>query len=233
MKICKLFLLLTIILTACGEKVEETPTQKFCRRIEETFSTPGDSWEKYKNGSISWLNELINQVPEDKKDEAYKQLEDKKKKLENFPKKKRINELRNFCSELANGSFGCSSRVAEIVKNHVESQYPNIFTNYDYCSNSDLVWYFLAGLNVPSKCLLEIKPYETRVIQQLPDGILASFSDPSGFSNAIFFISKNQKDAELVDNVPIPGGIFVREGTYSYNNVFGAPKTVIKLKRIE
>lgn len=45
MKICKFFLLLFIALTACGEKVEETPVQKFCRKLEEAFSTPGDSWE--------------------------------------------------------------------------------------------------------------------------------------------------------------------------------------------
>lgn len=233
MKICKFFLLLFIALTACGEKVEETPVQKFCRKLEEAFSTPGDSWEKYENSSISLWNEMIGQVPEDKKDEVYKQLREQIEQLKKFPKKKRINELRNFYYELSDGSFECSPKVAEIVKKHIESQYPNIFTNYDYCSNPDLVWYFLAGLNVPSKCLLEIKPYETKSMQQLPDGTLASFSDPSGFSSAIFFISKNQKDSELVDNVPIPKGIFVREGSYSYNTVFGASKTVVKLKRVE
>lgn len=232
MKICKLFLLLTIMLAACGEKVEETPTEKLCHKFEEIFSTPGDSWEKYEN-SVKYLSVFVEKVQEDKKAEAAEQLKELEAQFKKMSPKDRINELRSFSQELTNGSFECSPKVAEIVKNHIENQYPNIFTNYDYCSNSDLVWHFLAGLNVPSKCLLEIKPYETKSIQQLPDGTLAFFSAPSGFSSTIFFITKNQKDSELVDNMPIPEGVFVREGSYSYKNVLGASKTVVKLKRIK
>lgn len=240
MKSYKLFLLLCILLTACG-KIEETPSDMLCNKLEEMFSTPGDSWEKYENSIISWTTEVAKHAPENlseaEKKEAIKQLKEQvnkqTKQLKKMSQKERLNELRNLSQELANGSFGCSSKVAEIVKNHIEEQYPNIFTNYGVCANPDLIWYFISSQDVPSKCLLEIRPYETKALQQVSDGTLAIFLAPSGFSNTIFFISKNKIDFNLVDNMPIPEGIFVRDGVYSYTNVFGASKRIIRLKRIK
>lgn len=232
MKFYKLFLISALMLSACG-KTEENPTDRFCHKVEQVFSAYGTSWEKYENVTFDWLSELSKEAPEDKKEEAKKQIEELKKQLKKMSSKGKVNELRVFVQELQNGTFKCSEDVVDKVRKHVEDEYPNIFTNYDFCANSDIGWYFISAQNVPTKCLLKIRPYETKVIQQTPDGTLAFFPAPHGFSSVTFLISKNKTDVDLVDNMNIPGGIFVREGNYTYQNVLGSSKTVIKLKRIE
>lgn len=232
MKICKIFFVSVVMLAACG-KTEESPNDRFCHKVEKVFSTSGSSWEKYENITVDWLSELSNEVPEDKKEEVKKQIEETKKQLKKMSSKGKVNELRTFAQELQNGALKCSDDVVVKVRKHIEDEYPNIFTNYDFCANSDIGWYFISAQNVPAKCLLKIRPYETKVIKQTPEGTLALFAAPHGFNSVTFLISKNKKDVELVDNMNIPSGVFVREGNYTYKNIFGASKTVIKLKRIE
>ena len=69
-----------------------------------------------------------------------------------------------------------------------------------------------------------------QVLQQTPDGTLVSFIKSPDY---VLLISKNSKDDSVADGYSIYNGIFAVDGTYQYTSIFGATRTVKRLKRLK
>ncbi len=81
-----------------------------------------------------------------------------------------------------------------------------------------------------NKCMDEVNGAFFQVLQQTPDGTLVSFIKSPDY---VLLISKNSKDDSVADGYSIYNGIFAVDGTYQYTSVFGATRTVKRLKRLK
>ena len=81
-----------------------------------------------------------------------------------------------------------------------------------------------------NKCMDEVNGAFFQVLQQTPDGTLVSFIKSPDY---VLLISKNSKDDSVADGYSIYNGIFAVDGTYQYTSIFGATRTVKRLKRLK
>ena len=81
-----------------------------------------------------------------------------------------------------------------------------------------------------NKCMDNVNGAFFQVLQQTPDGTLVSFIKSPDY---VLLISKNSKDDSVADGYSIYNGIFAVDGTYQYTSIFGATRTVKRLKRLK
>ena len=72
------------------------------------------------------------------------------------------------------------------------------------------------------------------VLSQTESGTLITVSPAYSriMGDGVYFIIKNNRDSELVDNQDVEDGYFENIGKFQYTSVSGAKKTVLRLKRL-
>lgn len=90
--------------------------------------------------------------------------------------------------------------------------------------------YALRKMQPPKNCILK-QGFPMNVLQQTTEGTIISFEYYQ--VDGTYLIMKNPKDASLVDGQRIEYGLFENVGTFEYVSVLGAPRTILKLRRIE
>lgn len=90
--------------------------------------------------------------------------------------------------------------------------------------------YALRKMQLPKNCIFK-QGFPMNVLQQTTEGTIVSFEYYE--VDGTYLITKNPKDASLVDGQRIEYGLFENIGTFEYVSVLGAPRTILKLRRIE
>lgn len=229
---------------------EESVNKKICSAIEQEFSKTSDSWQAYQNV----IENIYSQVDEDEKPDASKDLKEIKAQFASINSQPLINkELYKFKKNVK-VDFKCSEEIRELVDSHIEQYDSDKRTEeqnrqweelaiqmqkaekkygYKFCADEDIMPYFITGRPLPTGCILAAGEQQFLVFQQVRGGTLLQSRTANYIPGQIVFVTNNKTDSGLPDGVAAPGGYFVRTGSFNYNSVLGAGKTVYKLKRLE
>lgn len=102
-----------------------------------------------------------------------------------------------------------------------------------FCIDTNVDQYLARAETIPTNCITEIKT-ALRVVQQVEGGTLATSPYlPAAYSDSnIVFIVNNKEIANIPDG-GLFAGYFIGAGTYKYTNIFGATRTIQKVKLLE
>lgn len=236
-----------------GEYEKDKTNEKICSIISQEFANTTNPWKSYQNISES----MLSSVSEDKKEEAKDKYNAMKAAFAKIKTQTAIDqELSNFENDVkSKDGFDCPPETQALVTRKLDEYWDQLKQEdedkkikeynakiksiekkygYKFCPEpSTIMTYFITGRPIPSNCILVAGDIDFLIFQQVNGGTLLQFRTPNYMIGQIVFVSRNNTDAELPDNVAAPGGYFVRTGSYKYSSVLGAGKTVYKLKRLE
>lgn len=89
------------------------------------------------------------------------------------------------------------------------------------------------GQSALKNCAFQLG-WQFTVLSQTESGTLITVNPAYSYTmgDGVYFIIKNNRDSELVDNQDVEDGYFENIGKFQYTSVSGAKKTVLKLKRL-